>query len=339
MGDAHNMGNVVAMIYGIDVHPQFQSGLNIEEVAREGFTFIATKLCEATDASYCDVMGSRAWIVRAKACGLIPIGYHYLRAGNEDAQAKVFAQHQLHCDVPGMLDVEAGSGSVSNVKAFISALQQYGGSIALVYMPHWYWQQVGSPDLSGLPPLWASSYVAGSDTATQLYAKVPTTSWNNYGGGNVQVLQFTDAATVASLHVDADAYRGTAAEFSALIGRAAPVAITHRSRRRDEENTMLLPATTTRIDVQVPTDVVGGWCGSANLLLTANTGGATVYGVYGVSDRGATAPLVTKMLDNSTGQTFAQWWPMKTPLANGTTSVVVNYTSPMGMVAHIEYQN
>jgi hypothetical protein len=326
------------MIFGIDVHPQFQSGLSIEEVSQEGFKFIATKLCEGTDGSYCDVMGSRAWISRAKACGLMPIGYHYLHASNEDAQAKVFALHQLHCGVPGMLDVEAGSGSVGNVWAFIDACKKYGGSIDLVYMPHWYWQQVGSPNLIGLPPLWASGYVAGAGTATQLYAKVGQASWNGYGNGNVAVLQFTDSATVAGMTLDADAYQGTASEFAALIGVGSPT-VSRRSRRRNEENTMLLPAAPTRIDMQIPTDVVGGWCGNANLLLTANTGGATVYAVMGVTDRGSTPPLVTTLLTNNAGQQFVQWWPMKVPLAAGTTSVVVNYTAPAGMVAHVEYQN
>jgi hypothetical protein len=112
-----------------------------------------------------------------------------------------------------------------------------------------------------------------------------------------------------------------------------------RSRRRDEENTVQLPATTTRLDMQVPTDVIGGWCGAANLLLTANTGGATVYGVYAVSDRGATPPLVVPLANNDRGQPYNQWWPLKLALAAGVTSVIVNYTAPAGMVAHIEYQN
>lgn len=102
---------------------------------------------------------------------------------------------------------------------------------------------------------------------------------------------------------------------------------------------MLLPATTTRIDAQIPTDVVGGWCGKANLLLTANAGGATVYGIFSVADRGATAPLVTPILTNNAGQPFVQWWPLKVALAAGTTSVVVNYTAPAGMAAHVEYKN
>lgn len=121
-------------------------------------------------------------------------------------------------------------------------------------------------------------------------------------------------------------------------GGSPPPPSDTRSRRR-EDNTMELPATPARIDMQIPTDVVGGWCGAANLLLTANTGGAKVYGVFAVADRGSTAPLVTELLNNPGGQDFAQWWPLKKTLAAGTTSVIVNYTAATGMVARIEYEH
>jgi hypothetical protein len=122
-----------------------------------------------------------------------------------------------------------------------------------------------------------------------------------------------------------------------LAGRTQPPIILRSPRR--EDNTMELPATITRVDKQVATDVVGGWCGAANLILTANTGGATVYGIYAVADRGATPPLVTELLRNDGGQKFAQWWPLRKPLANGTTSVIINYIAPDGMVARIEYEH
>lgn len=323
------------VIFGIDIHPQYQAGISIAEIARD-FDFMAVKVSEGTDSSYLGA-GSASWLQQGKAAGLLCLGYHYLHAGNEDAQARVFSAALAATGVAGMLDVETGSGNIGNVRAFLDACAAHGGNVRLLYLPQWYWQQIGSPSLAGLPPLWASHYVSGSGTAAALYSKVPDSFWAGYGGGNVAVLQFTDQAQVAGRLCDADAYRGTRDQFAALIG--TPTTGAPRSRRRSEENTMLLPPATTRIDMQIPTDVVGGWCGNANLLLTANTGGATVYGIFSVADRGATPPLVTPLLTNNAGQQFVQWWPLKLTLAAGTTSVVVNYTAPAGMVAHIEYQN
>lgn len=124
---------------------------------------------------------------------------------------------------------------------------------------------------------------------------------------------------------------------------AGPDAAQQGARRRDEDNTMELPATTARRDFQVPTDVIGGWCGNAQFMLTANTDGnadtARVFGIYAVAWRGSTPPLVTELQKNDGGQVFRQWWPWKGALPNGTTSVVVNYLAPQGMVARVEYEH
>lgn len=98
-------------------------------------------------------------------------------------------------------------------------------------------------------------------------------------------------------------------------------------------NSMHLPATTTRTDAQVGIDLVSG----SRLRLTADTGGATVYGIYQIVDRGTVAPAVTPLLANNNGTPFTQWWLARYPLADGTTSVIVNYTSPGGMDARQEY--
>lgn len=127
-----------------------------------------------------------------------------------------------------------------------------------------------------------------------------------------------------------------------ISGRSLPAATTRRARRRDEDNSMELPPTTARRDHQIPTDVVGGWCGKANLLLYANTDGnkrtAKVYGIYAVAHRGNIPPLVTELLRDDEGHVFNQWWPWKGKLPDGTTSVIVNYVAPSGMVARVEYE-
>jgi hypothetical protein len=208
------------MIYGLDVHPKFQAGLNIEQVRAESFDFIAIKLSEATTT-----YPGLDWINRAKACGLLALGYHFLRPGNEDVQARVFTQQLQAGGVPGMLDAEALADdgktptlTVTGIRRFLSACTARGARIPLLYLPRWYWQRLGSPDLSGLPALWASSYVTGAGFAAELYESVTPTRWAAYGNLPVTVLQFTDKAHVAGKVIDADVFLGTRDQFAALIG-------------------------------------------------------------------------------------------------------------------------
>jgi hypothetical protein len=93
-------------IYGVDIHPRFQAGINIEEIRREGFDFMAVKVSEGVDSSYL-AAGSADFLQRSGAAGLLRLGYHYLDAGNEEAQAKAFAGALDTVGVPGMLDAEA----------------------------------------------------------------------------------------------------------------------------------------------------------------------------------------------------------------------------------------
>jgi hypothetical protein len=39
-------------IYGVDIHPRFQPTINIEEIRREGFDFMAVKASDGVDISY-----------------------------------------------------------------------------------------------------------------------------------------------------------------------------------------------------------------------------------------------------------------------------------------------
>lgn len=206
------------MIFGVDVHPQFQAGLNIEQVRREGFDFLAAKVSQGTT-----VYDSRDWLRRAKACGLLAMGYHYLEPGNEVAQARTFAAELTAAGVPGMLDAEyplsnGGTLTVAGIRAFLTAARALGAVIPLVYLPHWYWQRMGSPDLTGLPPLWGSSYVTGSGFASDLAATIPAGSWAMYGHRPVVVLQFTDRGRVAGQSIDIDAYSGTRGQLAAALG-------------------------------------------------------------------------------------------------------------------------
>jgi hypothetical protein len=156
-------------VYGVDIHPRFQAGISIEEIRREGFDFMAVKVSEGLDGSYL-VAGSADFLRRGGAAGLLCLGYHYLHAGDEDTQAKVFAEALRAAGVPGMLDAEALASdgraptlTVAGIRGFLDACGRLGARVPLLYLPHWYWERLGRPSLAGLPPLWGSSYVSPSD--------------------------------------------------------------------------------------------------------------------------------------------------------------------------------
>ncbi len=158
---------------------------------------------------------------RAASAGAYLCAYHFLRAGNGAGQAD--HAHAVAGSVPLMLDMELEGGSLPHVAdavAFITRYRQLGGKCFLLYLPHWYWQQIGSPSLvplTGLGMLLVSSqYTAYSDTGP---------GWNAYGGMTPVVWQYTDKAAFNGHSVDFNAFKGTLPEFISLVttGKKAPV--------------------------------------------------------------------------------------------------------------------
>lgn len=263
-------------LFGVDIHPEFQAGISIEQVAKE-VDFLSVKLSEGMSDVWVG-MGSRDWIKRGKAAGLLCLGYHYLRPGNEAAQARLFAGALAATGVPGVLDAEAVAVvggtttpllTIAGIRAFMAAATAAGAHIPLMYLPGWYHQLLGAPLLAGLPLLWQSGYPSalGSGTPAALYTAVGPRLWGAYGGRPVAVLQFTDRAQVAGRRIDANAFLGTRAEFAALI--------TGSAGRKDTTAMIQIPATDTpsaigsspaswpQRNFNVGWDITGGWEGDA----------------------------------------------------------------------------
>jgi hypothetical protein len=260
-------------LLGIDVHPKFQAGLNIEQVRAEGFDFMAVKLSEATDA-----YAGLDWLRRGAACGLICLGYHYLRPGNEAGQAAVFCRQLASAgSVPGMLDAEALAGDghsatlkVDGIRRFLAECANRGAHVPLLYLPHWYWERMGSPDLTGLPTLWASGYVNGTGYASNLYKAVTPARWAGYGNLPVAVLQFTETAKVAGQTIDADVFLGTRDEFASLLGIGSDemsAEIEQMVREIHHEVTLRLPQRRADdVSLNLPDDTVLGHAADAAAL-------------------------------------------------------------------------
>jgi hypothetical protein len=122
----------------------------------------------------------------------------------------------LQADCEKWNDDSSTVPSKANIQAFCDRLRVLAPKLMpIVYAPLW----VYGGTLKGLTyPLWASSYVNGSGSASQLYPSDISTRWSPYSGQSPAILQFTSSATIAGMTTcDANAYRGTLAELTALL--------------------------------------------------------------------------------------------------------------------------
>lgn len=200
-------------IFGPDISNN-NGVVDIDRVADEGFDFVFAKVSEGYAFRDRFWPRTRDWCA---ARGLICVGYHYVRTDDPAAQADCFAGNGGGS--VAMFDFEANSGDINNFWACVRAFNDHGIRVVLSYIPRWYWQQIGKPDISNIPGLLIqSSYVSGGGTASGLYPGDDTGYWNGFGGHNVDILQFSDRATVAGLSLDVNAFRGSKAELAAALG-------------------------------------------------------------------------------------------------------------------------
>jgi len=154
-------------------------------------------------------------LARARAAGAIPLAYHFLHADSTpQAQAQNLASVPGIKGIPVMVDVEQEGSSFPNIAQcaqFTDACRALGLTVKLVYLPHWYWQQIGSPGLTALSSrglsLVSSAYPGGSG-----YPGDGGSGWASYGGMTPVIWQYTDRP------VDGDAFKGTAAQLHAILG-------------------------------------------------------------------------------------------------------------------------
>nr|WP_233424846.1 GH25 family lysozyme [Mycolicibacter heraklionensis] len=184
----------------------------------EGFAAVCHKVTEGSGYRDPYWPAVRDW---CKGNGMLLIGYHYVRTGDPAAQARLYRDYAADPSVPCMLDFEDGSGDIAQFWAVVKAFNAVGVEIALSYLPRWYWQNIGSPSLAGVPGLVSSAYPGGTGYASNIYefgGGSQGSGWAAYGGGAPAVWQFTDKATVAGIPVDANAFRGSLDEFKQLLG-------------------------------------------------------------------------------------------------------------------------
>ena len=196
-----------------------QDAINfLSRLAGEGFDAVCHKVTEGSGYRDPYWPAVRDW---CKANDMLLVGYHYVRVGDPTGQARLYRDHVGDTSIPCMLDFEANSGDIANFWAVADAFNAAGVQIALSYLPHWYWEQIGRPNLTGVPGLVASAYPGGNGYASTVYefgGGSQGSGWAPYGGIYPAVWQFTDKATVAGIPVDANAFRGSLADFKQLLG-------------------------------------------------------------------------------------------------------------------------
>jgi hypothetical protein len=157
-----------------------------------------------------------AWFKQQAANRNLPFsGYHFLKA-EEDPAAQAAYYHNFAGNVPCMLDVETEGSSLPTVDQtlkFIDALHGLGGRVWGVYIPRWYWAQIGGNlgllEAAGAV-LISSNYTSYSDDGV---------GWQPYGGAKtITAWQFT------STPLDKNAFKGTQADLADIFnGTAGPV--------------------------------------------------------------------------------------------------------------------
>lgn len=196
-----------------------QGGISIEQIVAEGYSAVICKASEG--ATFRDGWFDR-FIPQVKSAGAIPGAYHFLRAGDGAAQARILHGRVTdHGGPSGFVcacDNEADADWDTTV-AFTRAWYELSGCHPLLmYTGGWWWRPRGWPGAELTPYLWHSHYVTGSGYGSDLYGQVTDAHWMpGYGGwSEATILQFSSFARVAGQSIDANAFRGSREQLLAL---------------------------------------------------------------------------------------------------------------------------
>lgn len=168
----------------------------------------------------------RQMIERANATGFVPGAYPFLQHGDARGQMRHFADQAGDLSGFGVaIDCEPdpSAGSYPTMADMLAAVDElhslYPKHPLGGYLPPWYW---GNQSTTMVDWRWTSRYVVGVGSPRALLARVPASFWDSYGGGTVDLLQFTSSAVVAgavsaSGVVDASVFRGTMQQYATMV--------------------------------------------------------------------------------------------------------------------------
>ena len=220
-----------------------------------------------------------------------------------------------------MLDVETetlngvtSSPTVTDVVDFVSQYRALGGVIYLLYLPRWYWADLGSPSLAPLIELGlllvSSDYTSYSDSGP---------GWDSYGGMTPVIWQYTDGATLNGVvGVDFNAYQGTLADFESQVTTGAPAGTNPTLQEGDTG--AAVETLQTRLNVWGATLAVDGDFGPVTLAAVK-----AFQAGHALSVDGIVGPLTWAALNES--PTGPQPLPAPASVAAGSVSLTVTWAA------------
>jgi len=182
----------------------YQAGITLSELRKAGVSAVVLKVTESdnfADSSF------TSYLAEARRIGMPVAAYHFLHSGNIAAQAAWCARH-TPADVPVFVDAEGGL-SVSQGKAFASALKARGRRVPVIYNSHNPGPGYG---------WWRAAYL--SDPSGDLrgtYARQGGDSGRGWVAG-VDMWQYCQHGHISghgARDIDWDAFRGTGAQLIA----------------------------------------------------------------------------------------------------------------------------
>jgi hypothetical protein len=163
----------------------------------------------------------------ATAAGLAVAAYHYQETQSPASQVNLIMS-VTEGRYPVIPDVEDGSGHTDITRGIVDGLRARGVTVPWLYLPKWYWQKIGSPNIAGLPPLIKSWY---PDNVRRYggpgLALIPQYVWDKYTATAppVAAVQFTSSGILDSYPgpLDLNFYPGTIDDLRAAWGaKSAP---------------------------------------------------------------------------------------------------------------------
>ena len=217
----------MSTIFGPDIS-SYQAGLDLSRLAAA--SFVIAKTTEGTYYTDADYQG---WRRQAANLGKPFVWYHFLSGEDLVAQVAHTMANLGDTSLPGMLDAEPAGNfhpTWGQIIGYIDAAHAAGLNLRLLYLPRWYWDQIGRPDLSVLADrrvyLVSSSYPGGTGGPAALYPGDGAAGWQSYGGAAPLLYQFTNQASDGGQPLDYNAFRGSLSQFLAYLQPAAQPAPT-----------------------------------------------------------------------------------------------------------------
>lgn len=202
--------------FGVD-EASFQGSLDLTSVRKQGFTFVAIK---CTEGAHYVSPTFKVQLASAKANQFFTAVYHFLHPGNIAAQVDNLLRNMVDQSLPIMLDCERSSDrpTLGDAVAFKQLAESKGLKVTLIYLPLWYWREIGVPSLAGWNVV-SSSYPKNTHSyASVLYRDSGGDygpGWKAYGNQQPVIWQFGSAGKITGYNgnVDVDAFKGSLTEL------------------------------------------------------------------------------------------------------------------------------